>query len=446
MLEVVSLCVSAGLGLVVALWFTPQAGRLTNSLAVAGGLAILAAGVLAWAIGSVIGRRATRRRRRRTAAVLAALVMCALAVWITRPPHRLYPPLATPPGVLVWELSTGSRIAYHYTPARAPRRPSPVLLLHGGPGIPALPALEILAGQVPFDSLSALGFDTYYYDQYGAGYSSRADLTRDPLYTVARHVADLEAIRSTIGAEKLILIGFSWGATLAANYVLHHPDRVERVVFVSPGPIWYPEYPNFDISLKEASRPLSGEEKAAMDRAQQPTARIATGRMLGQINPRLGTALVADWEVDQWFGRMFELSLRLGQTPSFCRDDREMELPPEFLGTVGFFVSTFTQDDAFGLPDPRPELRKRTLPALVLRGECDWIRPEVAAEYKAVFPSARLVALPGEGHVTWMIRPGPAERIVAAFLLDEEISAAGRDSRNWAGQPSVPADDMARRH
>ena len=79
-------------------------------------------------------------------------------------------------------------------------------------------------GRAWYASLAQRGFDVYVYDQTGSGLSARLNDPR--AYTVARHVADLEAIRQTIGAARMILIGDSWGATLAANYIAAHPDRV----------------------------------------------------------------------------------------------------------------------------------------------------------------------------------------------------------------------------
>lgn len=78
----------------------------------------------------------------------------------------------------------------------------------------------------------------------------------------------------------------------------------------------------------------------------------------------------------------------------------------------------------------RPELRTRALPVLVLRGECDWIRPEVAQEYRDVFPSAHLVAVPNAAHMTWLEQPDLVQRIVAAFLFDKvpPMSACGLDA------------------
>ena len=126
-----------------------------------------------------------------------------------------------------------------------------------------------------------------------------------------------------------------------------------------------------------------------------------------------------DWEVDEWFGNGFYTALQLGQPRSMCRG--VVPAPKEYFRTMGFFVFNDMSEDASRLPDPRPELRKRPHPVLVVRGECDWIRPEVAREYRDVFPSARLVAVPGAAHMTWIEQPDLVQRIVAAFLLDRDL-------------------------
>jgi hypothetical protein len=59
-----------------------------------------------------------------------------------------------------------------------------------------------------YRQFAADGFRVYLYDQVGSGLSSRLRV-RD--YTLERDVADLEAIRQQIGADRLILIGHSWG-------------------------------------------------------------------------------------------------------------------------------------------------------------------------------------------------------------------------------------------
>jgi proline iminopeptidase len=66
------------------------------------------------------------------------------------------------------------------------------------------------------------------WDQRGSGRSER----RGP-YSVARSAADLDAVRAHFGPAKTVLLGHSWGATLALRYALDHPDRVSALVYVS---------------------------------------------------------------------------------------------------------------------------------------------------------------------------------------------------------------------
>ena len=127
-----------------------------------------------------------------------------------------------------WELPTGSHLAYVRIPGARGGHLPPVLYLHGGPG--AYEVASIREYGPLAQRWTRLGFDVYFYDQVGSGLSTRL---RDPTqYTVARHVADVEAIRATLGVGRLILIGESWGASLGAHYIALHPQHVARAVFV----------------------------------------------------------------------------------------------------------------------------------------------------------------------------------------------------------------------
>ncbi|PZG29080.1 hypothetical protein C1I98_32490 [Spongiactinospora gelatinilytica] len=115
------------------------------------------------------------------------------------------------------------------------RQSTPVILLHGGPGAPD-------AKPSPLEpALTSAGFDVYAHHQVGAGLSNR--LPDASGYTVARHVADLDALRVAIRADRVVLVGTSWGATLTAAYLAAHPDRVARAVVTSPGMIWSSAFP-----------------------------------------------------------------------------------------------------------------------------------------------------------------------------------------------------------
>ncbi len=133
------------------------------------------------------------------------------------PDSRRQPEKVT--GQSFWQLATGSRLAYLKLPGAGPARATPIVMLHGGPGIPDMVGDAAYLGQ-----LTSLGFDVYVYDQLGSGRSSRL---ADPAgHSIDREVADLEQIRRTIGADRMVLIGHSYGGALSAHYLAAHPGHV----------------------------------------------------------------------------------------------------------------------------------------------------------------------------------------------------------------------------
>jgi pimeloyl-ACP methyl ester carboxylesterase len=55
-------------------------------------------------------------------------------------------------------------------------------------------------------------------------------------YSTHEHAEDLEAVRQTLGFDKIALYGVSYGTKLATAYALAHPDHVERLALVSVVP------------------------------------------------------------------------------------------------------------------------------------------------------------------------------------------------------------------
>jgi proline iminopeptidase len=194
------------------------------------GLAVFLA---ATAAGVVLSTRRLpwRRRRRARVAGFAVCVLVGVATFVVTALLPLGDPRLPPAplaGQRFWALPTGSRIAWVRVPARGRPRPTPVVFLHGGPGI-----ADMAGDTAYFGQLAGDGWDVYVYDQVGTGRSSRlADPRR---YTIAREVADLEAIRERVDTTRMVLIGHSWGGQVAAAYLAAHPEHVARVVFSSPG-------------------------------------------------------------------------------------------------------------------------------------------------------------------------------------------------------------------
>jgi proline iminopeptidase len=96
----------------------------------------------------------------------------------------------------------------------------PAVYLHGGPGSGCQPDHRRL-----FDPER---FHAVLFDQRGAGRSRpKGRLEHN---TLAHLIADMEVIREKFGFQRWMIVGGSWGATLALAYAQVHPDRVTGIV------------------------------------------------------------------------------------------------------------------------------------------------------------------------------------------------------------------------
>lgn len=100
----------------------------------------------------------------------------------------------------------------------------PLVVIHGGPG----------GNHYVFERMAGAELEKFatviYYEQRGSG---RSDRPGDGRYTVPLMVSDLEALRKHFGVKQIIPLGYSFGASLALEYTLRHPERVKGLVLES---------------------------------------------------------------------------------------------------------------------------------------------------------------------------------------------------------------------
>jgi len=100
------------------------------------------------------------------------------------------------------------------------RGAKPVVMLHGGPGAGCSPD-----HRRQFDPER---YDILLFDQRGCGRSiPYASLEANTTWHL---VEDIERLRETVGIEKWMVFGGSWGSTLALAYAQTHPGRVTELV------------------------------------------------------------------------------------------------------------------------------------------------------------------------------------------------------------------------
>jgi len=334
-------------------------------------------------------------------ALMLVAVAASLTVFKPLVDDAQLKPFEVPEGVDFWNLSTGSRIAYKRLAASPPATGDPVIYLHGGPGAGVVSVPKITAA---FSFPVALGHDVYLYDQVGGGLSERLqDITE---YTVSRHLADLEAIRQRIDAETVVLIGESWGAELAVQYLIAHPRRVVKLVLVSPGPLYPAEWG--DIEPCELKGRLPEESRAQFERLIGP--RLLAALLLAEINPQAAHAFLPDNEGDAFVARLFSLL-----APGGVCNPAEFPSDADFgFGAWGNLM-TDSDNDRRGTRFDQL-LAEVEIPVLILRGDCDYCRPEVASQYASLLPTSSLVEVPEAGHFLWLDKPDVLSQVAGSFL------------------------------
>jgi proline iminopeptidase len=270
----------------------------------------------------------------------------------------------------------GTRLAVHLHGGG-----EPMLCLPGGPMLDS-GYFRDLGGLAEHRALARL-------DLRGTGGS---EAPADPAsYRCDRQVADVEAVRRHLGLEKLDLMGHSAGANLAYRYAERHPDRVGRLLLVTPSTrglgIEISDEARTEMARRRSGEPWYAEASAALERVQAGSEDEADWRAVSAL-------MYGRWDDET---RAYEAWM----------DERRQEELAMAYGAEGAFDPEAT----------RAALAELDVPVLVLAGGSDTGNPTpVMAEVAALFPQGELVVQDGGGHFPWVDDPVAFVALVAPFL------------------------------
>jgi len=263
----------------------------------------------------------------------------------------------------------------------------PLLALHGGPGSTScgFALLDPLGDRRPIVR----------YDQLGTGRSGRPDDVS--LWTVERYVEELHVLRQALGLERMHLLGHSWGASLAAAYVLAKgTDGIVSVILSSPllsTPLWV--------------------EDARIQRSQLP-------EDVQQTLSKHEAAGTTDSEEYEAAAEVYyERHMYAGERPepqAGCKSAPWSQFVYEYMWGPQEFYATGTLIDF----DVTGRLHEIDVPVLFLTGEFDEARPETVAGFQKLIPGSQFTVIEGAGHSTLSKKPEEYRSILEAFLESVE--------------------------
>jgi pimeloyl-ACP methyl ester carboxylesterase len=213
------------------------------------------------------------------------------------------------------------------------------------------------------------------YDLPGFGLTG-ADPSGD--YSEARAVAILSALLDRLGIAKVTLIGNSMGGKLAWEFAAQHPERVEKLVLISP----------------------DGFASPGFEYGKKPQVPILV-RVLPYTLPKA----------------LLRMNLAPAYADPAALNDKIVTRYWDFMRAPDVRAALLARLPQTILIDPKPALGRIEAPTLLLWGEKDGMIPFAnSADYLKDIAGSRLAALPNLGHVPQEEAPETSLRPVLAFL------------------------------
>jgi proline-specific peptidase len=138
----------------------------------------------------------------------------------------LLPGLVSANSVTVTHHATDGHAApfvYHTLGNTSPSQPLPVVLLGGGPAFSSWNLTPIQQGLQEH-------FQVVRMDMLGTGENTLPNTQA----ILPKWIAQIEALRVSLNAPKVILAGHSWGGLMAMLYARDYPQHVEKMIFLNP--------------------------------------------------------------------------------------------------------------------------------------------------------------------------------------------------------------------
>jgi len=275
---------------------------------------------------------------------------------------------------------------------------TPAVYLHGGPGSGCQPDHRRL-----FDPER---FHAVLFDQRGAGRSRPKG--RREANTLPHLIADMEAIRKKFGFERWMIVGGSWGATLALAYAQAHPDRVTGIVLRAAFLGTRQELEGAFLDALPRLHPGLHEDFLGVlpaDEREKPL--DAYFRRILDSDPAMHVPAALAWGDTE--------RILSEHTPSRVRLDLNALNSTRALPSTPFMEAHYFQNDCFMRPDQilTEAGQLQGIPGIIVQGRYDLLcPPAISHALAAAWRGSEIRVVEGAGHSLY--DPGVRDAVIKA--------------------------------
>jgi proline iminopeptidase len=253
---------------------------------------------------------------------------------------------------------------------------TPLIVVNGGPGFDhtyehVSSAWDVLAKKRR----------VIFYDQRGTG---RSPAAKGQTYTLADQINDLEDLRAHLGADRIELLGHSWGGYLVMAYAAQHPEHISHLIIVDSAA---PKFKD-TIFLFDNVFPEGIERQQSVSFAEE-----------------MGDKGASDTDLREYFSMLF-----------YSPQNRDKFLATVSPGVYRKDINEAVEKDIERF-DLNPEIRKFRFPTLVITGRYDMnVAPVVAYKIHQTIPGSNFAVFERSGHLPFFEEPDEFVRVMEEFL------------------------------
>jgi proline iminopeptidase len=244
-----------------------------------------------------------------------------------------------------------------------------------------------------------------FYDMRGRGRS--APVSDSARVSIDLDVADLEAVRQHVRAERFIPLGWSYLGMMVMRYAVAHPERVERIVQIGPvGPAFGTRYPD-SLVAHDAVEVTDSAAYAELLRLRKEGA--------AEREPKSD----CEREYRVLRGRLVGDQLLAARVPDLCA------MPNEWSMHLGPHQRWIFTSYARSVTPTLEQFAALTMPVLTIHGTQDRNAPYGGGrEWAARLPNGRLLTVRGAAHMPWLDAPDVVYPALERFLSGRWPSTA----------------------